>query len=232
MLDFYLGTHMPNWLTLTRVPLFVAIQRLTSRCRTLPRAIGRWALDSGGYSTLSVHGEWRMTPKDYAGWVRRLIDDVGGLDFAAIQDWMCEAHVLAKTGLTVRDHQERTVTSYLTLRDLAPEVPWLPVVQGYEPADYLRCVDMYASAGVDLRKFDRVGVGTLCRRHATREALEVIDALHGGGAQASRFRVQVSGAGARRAEAVLRRLAGLELRGAEGSRPTPRAHAPELRELS
>ncbi|MGY6651435.1 deazapurine DNA modification protein DpdA family protein [Amycolatopsis sp. TRM77291] len=45
---FFLGTHQPAWLARDlRVPLLVSHQRLAGR-RTLPRALGQRALDSGG----------------------------------------------------------------------------------------------------------------------------------------------------------------------------------------
>ncbi|HYN19415.1 MAG TPA: hypothetical protein VE078_00525 [Thermoanaerobaculia bacterium] len=54
---FYLGTHHPDWLAKTEVPLFVSRTRLKNR-RTVPRAAARWALDSGAFSEISVHGRW------------------------------------------------------------------------------------------------------------------------------------------------------------------------------
>ena len=50
---------------------------------------------------------------------------------------MCEPAIVARTGLTVLEHQERTVASYLELRALAPHLPVIPVVQGWHLADYL-----------------------------------------------------------------------------------------------
>ena len=44
----------------------------------------------------------------------------------------------AGTHLSVAEHQARTVANYLTLRDLAPELPIIPVVQGWTVADYLQ----------------------------------------------------------------------------------------------
>lgn len=57
---FYLGTHRPNWLAVTDVPLFVSNRVLQDR-RSLPVARGRWVLDGGGYSELSLYGEWRAS---------------------------------------------------------------------------------------------------------------------------------------------------------------------------
>jgi hypothetical protein len=53
--------------------------------------------------------------------VRRYRDEIGCLDWAAPQDWMCEPFILAKTGLSVREYR-RTVASYLRLTELAPDL--------------------------------------------------------------------------------------------------------------
>ncbi|MET7769603.1 hypothetical protein [Nocardia sp. NPDC005366] len=106
---FYLGTHQPGWLTRTAVPLFISDVRL-SQYRTLPQAQGRWALDSNGFSMLSVHRPWAAgpTPREYVARVRRYAGEVGALDWVAPQDWVCEPFITAKTGLTVYDHQQPT----------------------------------------------------------------------------------------------------------------------------
>jgi hypothetical protein len=160
---FYLGTHQPSWLSQTDTPLFVSRIRLAPRVK-LPRARGPWALDSGGFSELDGTGTWSLGPKEYAAFVRRCRDEVGNLEWAAVQDWMCEPRVREKTRQGVEDHQLRTVISYLELRDEAPEVPWVPVLQGWGVCDYWRHVEQYRRLGVDLAKLPRVGVGTVCRR--------------------------------------------------------------------
>ena len=62
---------------------------------------------------------------------------------------MCEPFIIAKTGLSVREHLRRTVASYLRLKELAPDLPFIPVLQGWQLADYLECAAMYEAAGVD-----------------------------------------------------------------------------------
>lgn len=84
---FFLGTHHPHWLSLLGVPLFVSRRSMDGR-KTLPRAVAPWALDSGGFSELTIHGEWRMTARAYVDFVRRCADEVGLLAWAAPQDWM------------------------------------------------------------------------------------------------------------------------------------------------
>ncbi|GIJ52462.1 hypothetical protein Val02_93480 [Virgisporangium aliadipatigenens] len=179
---FYLGTHQPHWLARAGVPLFVSDRRLR-RYRTLPRARTIWALDSGGFTELSQYGTWTHGPSPavYARRVRRYRDDIGRLVWAAPQDWMCEPFITAKTGLSVAEHQARTVDNYRQLVDLAPDLPWVPVVQGWTAADYLRCVDRYAAAGVDLAHARLVGVGSVCRRQGTTEVGDILTALHRAG---------------------------------------------------
>jgi hypothetical protein len=89
MMRFYLGSPEPAWLKRTDVPLFISHNRL-KRCKTLPRALGPWALDSGGFTELQRHGMYRLTAADYAAAVRRYRDEIGGLEWVAPQDWMCE----------------------------------------------------------------------------------------------------------------------------------------------
>src|SRR4051794_17259395 len=124
--------------------------RLAGRT-AFPRARGQVVEDSGGFSYLSRDGCWPVTAQTYASDVLRHLVEIGHIRWAAIQDWMCEPFMLARTGLNVLEHQLRTVRSYLDLREIAPDVPWLPIVQGWSADDFARCVDLYDAAGVDLR---------------------------------------------------------------------------------
>lgn len=175
-MEFYLGTHMPNWLALTDVPLFVSHRRLMNR-RTLPIPLGRWALDSGGFTEISMHGKWRTPTTEYVSAVRRYQAEMPGLDWAAPQDWMCEPWIVAKTGLSVAEHQARTIDNYLTLRATAPDLPFVPVLQGWEQDDYHRHADAYADAGVDLNAERVVGLGSVCRRQDGAQAARIVRSL-------------------------------------------------------
>jgi DGQHR domain-containing protein len=180
-MQFYLGTHHPTWLGRVDVPLFVSRRRLAPRIASrgrMPRARAPWALDSGGFTELSVHGQWTISPEQYVEEVRVLQREIGQLSWAAAMDWMCEPDVRARTGRSVQEHQCRTVENYLRLMDLAPDIPWVPVVQGWSSGDHLRCVDLYERAGIRLHQLDRVGVGTICRRSHTGEAAEIVQALY------------------------------------------------------
>jgi hypothetical protein len=189
---FYLGTHKPDWLAKTDVPLMLSRRWLAPR-KTLPVALGPWALDSGGFTELNLHGEWTVSAVAYAREAERFVREIGSLCWAAQQDWMCESVVLAKTGLTVTQHQARTVANYRDLLCLAPSVPWLPVVQGYTRDEYLRCLDLYDAAGFDLRQLPAVGLGSVCRRQSTGEAVSIVRELAGLGLRLHAFGFKLQG---------------------------------------
>jgi hypothetical protein len=201
-MQFFLGTPEPAWLKRTDVPLFVSHNRLRRR-KTLPRARGAWALDSGGFTQLSMHGQWTIPPQDYVQAVRRYADEIGRLQWAALQDWMCEPVVIhggtfngmrfKGTGLSVQEHQRRTVANYLELRSIAPELPFIPVLQGWERDEYLRCVEMYFAAGVDLQACELVGLGSVCRRQGTKAATDIISTLASLGLRLHGFGFKVRG---------------------------------------
>jgi hypothetical protein len=140
-----------------------------------------------------MHGTWRTTPREYASAAIRYSEEIGFLEGAAIQDWMCEPFILKKTGLTVIQHQRRTVDSYLRLMELAPSVPWFPVLQGYQSDDYHRHVDMYTNAGVTLRQLLRTGVGSICRRQHSTEIASLLFSLQRQGLRLHGFGVKLKG---------------------------------------
>jgi hypothetical protein len=174
--------------------MMVSRRRLVRIKRRYPRALGPWVLDSGGFSELSLLGEWTVSPGAYVAEVRRYAEEVGQMEWAAPQDWMCEPAMIAKTGLSVAEHQRRTVENVLELRALAPDLPIIPVLQGWALADYLRCVERYDAAGLDLTAEPVVGVGSVCRRQASSEIALIARALSDLGIRCHGFGVKTSAA--------------------------------------
>lgn len=188
---FFLGTHETSWLARLDVPLFVSHVRLKRR-KSFKRAACDWALDSGAFSEVKGHGRFRMSVAEYVDAVATYRAEIGRLQWAAPMDWMCEPEVVAKTGLSVLEHQHRTVDNYLELRD---QGPFIPVLQGWTLADYERCVSLYEDADVDLRAVPVVGVGSVCRRQNTAEIAYIFRHLAGGGLRLHGFGVK-TGVGA------------------------------------
>lgn len=173
---FYLGAHHPGWLARSdrkHVRLFVSRASLYN-LKKLPRAVAPWGQDSSGFSVLSKYGHWPFGFKQYAAETRRFRDQIGMQDHAAIQDWMCEPPMLKKTGLSIEEHQTRTIQSYEDLLAEAPEIPWMPVLQGWRICDYLHHVDMYTDRGHDLTRVPIVGVGSICRRQGSLEGASIM----------------------------------------------------------
>ena len=191
-MKFYLGTHKvaQHWWE-HRIPLFVSRRTLMGR-KTLPRARSHWALDSGGFTELSMYGEWRTSVPEYICDVQRFAVEIDHLEWVAPQDWMCEPHILAKTGLTVYDHQERTVDNFRRLRDMLG-MQVIPVLQGWTLDDYFACWDEYAEQGVELADEPIVGLGSVCRRQDTSYAGRIVRALAGEGLRLHYFGAKVTG---------------------------------------
>lgn len=160
--------------------------------RKLPRALGPWGLDSGGFSELSMYGSWQTTLPQYVSEVRRYQEEIGKLDFAAPMDWMCEPPILEKTGLTVAEHQERTIDNFIELREALGDVV-IPVLQGWAPAEYAAHVERYRERDIDLTTERIVGVGTICRRQATFEAERILRDLEWTGLRLHAFGAKISG---------------------------------------
>jgi hypothetical protein len=174
---FYLGTHVITWLwKKPGIHYFITDRQLRKRKSLFP-AFEEWGLDSGGFTELSTFGAWQTTPQEYAKRVRRYNDEIGKLAIASIQDWMCEPFITAKTGKTIAYHQERTVDSYIELMTIDNELPWIPILQGWELDDYLRHIEMYNRRGIPLDDKPLVGVGSVCRRQHTDQIKQVFTAL-------------------------------------------------------
>ena len=175
---FYLGTDRPYWLVNTPIDVPMMVSRRVLNKRTpKQKASVDWVLDSGGFTELSLHGGWQnVSVAEYAEAIERF-STLGRLQWAAPQDWMCEPQMLARTGLTVLQHQELTVANYLDLSSRSLPVPVIPVLQGWTHDDYLHHVEMYEEAGVDLTSLDTVGLGSVCRRQATDEIAEIVTDL-------------------------------------------------------
>ena len=104
--------------------------------------------------------------------------DIGSLYAVSVQDWMCEPDIRAATGLTIRDHQELTLESYMHLKHMVPDVPWMPVLQGQTLFDYQDHIKMYQRYGTDVYELPLVGIGSVCRR-SMHEAIYILKAFLG-----------------------------------------------------
>lgn len=135
----------------------------------------RWIMDSGAFTELERYGRYRFDVETYAAEIRRFAG-CGLLEAAVAQDFMCEPFMLDKTGLTVAEHQALTIERYdaLIACDVAG-VYIMPVLQGFEPAEYAAHVKAY---GDRLAPGAWVGVGSVCKRQGDpRKVVAVLEAI-------------------------------------------------------
>lgn len=171
---------------------FISVNRLSGKKgRRAPFEVGSWIMDSGAFTEVSTHGGYRSGVSEYAGHIRRWKDN-GNLLAAVAQDYMCEPWIVAKTGLSVAEHQRLTIERYDQLLAEDTGVYILPVLQGFTPAEYATHLLAY---GDRLKPGQWVGVGSICKRNSkpleVREVLAWIKAirpdlrLHGFGLKAT-----------------------------------------------
>ena len=162
MITFYPGLHQP-----------ADARHFSRACISINRLRGRkkrvdcydLIIDSGAFTELSTHGSYRDTVDVYAAELIRLQHEgVIRPTVAVAQDYMCEPFILKKTGLTVREHQERTVARFVRLVECRPLVPVMPVLQGFAPLDYVRHLEDYGGL---LTPGMWVGVGSVCKRNGS-----------------------------------------------------------------
>jgi len=167
---FYIGTDQPaHARNFPRA--FLSVHRVLRRSPNKPIACPDWIMDSGAFSELAIHGDYRHTPAEYAAQIARLLPHNPGLQAVVSQDWMCEPAMLARTGLSVAEHQRRTIERYERLRDLVTGVYLMPVLQGYFVHEYLDHIEQYGSR---LQLGAYVGVGSVCKRNGSPMQIESI----------------------------------------------------------
>jgi hypothetical protein len=110
---FFLGLHQPGDARHFRFAC-VSINRLWRRKKPLPRKC-LVLVDSGAFTVLDKFGHYpeshsveRYAFRLWQLWTLGIVHIMA----AVAQDYMCEARITAKTGLTVEDHQRLTVERY------------------------------------------------------------------------------------------------------------------------
>lgn len=169
---FFPGLHQPSDARHFETS-FISVNRL--RPRKSAFEVGEWIMDCGAFTEISTHGCYRSSVEDYAAEIRRWAPN-GQLLAAVAQDWMCESFIVARTGLSVEEHQRRTVERYdALLRCDVGGAYIMPVLQGYASTEYVRCIEMF---GDRLKPGMWVGVGSICKRNGDPLAIwKVLDRI-------------------------------------------------------
>lgn len=166
-LTFFPGLHQPSDAKHFQRAC-ISIKRLIKRKKTILTEV---IVDSGAFTELRDHGRYRSSVAEYARQLRRLVSVIPNIVAAVAQDYMCEPFILAKTGLTIADHQRLTIERYDDLCKEQLPFPIMPVLQGFDPEDYARHVEMY---GPRLSPGMWVGVGSVCKRQGKPSAVAAV----------------------------------------------------------
>lgn len=148
--------------------MFISINRLRNRKSGF--AVKDWIMDSGAFTTILTHGGYPESVETYAAQIKRWKGN-GNLLAAVAQDYMCEAHMLERTGLTIPEHQRLTIERYDALLACDTGVYILPVLQGYMPKEFVEHLRQY---GARLAHGAWVGVGSVCKRNGTPGGVEQV----------------------------------------------------------
>lgn len=168
---FFVGLHQPSDAKHFNAS-FISVGRL--RTRKSDFEVGDWILDSQAFRTIEIHGGYPYPVEEYAAQIQRW-KRCGNLLAAVTQDYMCEPAMLARTGLTVADHQRLTIERYDALLQCDTGRYIMPVLQGYAPEEYVSHIRQY---GARLAYGAWVGVGSVCKRNGDpRAILEVLGAI-------------------------------------------------------
>lgn len=178
--EFYPGLHQPADAQHFDLAC-ISIKRLWRRLKAV--LCSNVLVDSGAFTELFLHGHYRKGVEEYAAVLFRLWTKlVVQIRAAVAQDYMCEPFILAKTGLTIEEHQRLTIERYDALvseldRLFAGDIPFhvMPVLQGFAPQDYVNHIRMY---GDRLKPGMWVGVGSVCKRQGDpRSIIAVLQAI-------------------------------------------------------
>lgn len=94
-------------------------------------------LDSGGFSFLLRSGDYEFYPAQYIRLAKRI-----KANYVAVMDYPCEQ------GANNYERIERTIENAIKLMDLAGDLNWVMVIQGYTPEEYLYSVDRIKEQGL------------------------------------------------------------------------------------
>jgi hypothetical protein len=128
--------------------------------------IAALAIDSGGFTMAAKYGKYPWTMEQYIAFIRTMSADVP-LVFCACMDYACERDVDRGIYATNRDRIKATIRNEIALRRLAPDLPWLGVLQGNTLEE--RALDVAIRRRIGLLS-PYMGIGSICRRGAIQAA--------------------------------------------------------------
>lgn len=178
---YFLGCNFPEKIAGLNCPVMISVNGFFKRrgnsytCRKALFDGGNQPviIDSGAFSRISRLYSYKnhLPTRTYAQVIWRF-KNCCNLVAVVVQDYMCESYILSITGLDIPTHQRLTLHRYDRLvqeldklaQSTGEAPPYImPVLQGYEPDDYMRHLDNY---GGSIKTGDWVGIGSVCKRNS------------------------------------------------------------------
>ena len=138
--------------------------------RTPPGHVSSISIDSGGFTAAQRWGEYPWTVEEYVEFIRKSSENVR-LDFCAVMDYACEPDVNRTVNPTNIDRIKATVENEALCIAAAPDLPWLPVLQGDNLSEREFDIEYRAKNNVEIKPY--MGIGSVCKRGA-KKAREVV----------------------------------------------------------
>lgn len=131
------------------------------RIRRPPSNVSSIAIDSGGFTAARRWGKYPWSFKQYVDFIRASSRD-RILDFCACMDYACERDVNLGIMATNQERIDATIANDIALRALAPDLPWLSVLQGNTFEE--RAYDLERRRILGIPPTGYVGLGSVCGR--------------------------------------------------------------------
>lgn len=175
MVEFFVGVWTLRQLQQTEKFMF-SFKRIRNRKDKIPTMPNqRWIMDSGAFSEISLNGKYTYSVDEYLNCVLENEPNI-----FVTMDWMCEPHIIEKTGLSIKDHLNRTIDAHIKIKEKIDHMniksDFMGTIQGWKIDDYLKCIDMLKEHGLIE---EHLGIGSICRRNADKEILKIIKTIHG-----------------------------------------------------
>lgn len=129
------------------------------------------AIDSGGFTAAQRWGKYPWRHEQYVDFVRRMSRDIS-LDFCVVMDYVCEREASEQAHQINLDRIKQTIKNELILRKMAPELPWLGVLQGNTLGERTLDLELRMERPEQLIA-QEMGIGSICGRPPS-EAKEII----------------------------------------------------------
>lgn len=118
-------------------------------------------IDSGGFTAAKRWGKYPWSVGQYADFIGEVSRDVV-LDFAAIMDYACEPSVNREVYRSNKERIKATIRNETECMRVAPDLPWLPVLQGDNQTE--RAFDIAIRRRIGMLPAGYAGIGSVCGR--------------------------------------------------------------------